>query len=220
VYVVRVNRIVETLDRVTGEHVRSFELTLQSPDPTDNGEVPAYRTQDVDIVATDSAIIVIESLAGDEDSGQIGESAIWALDPETGTMKWSIRDAAVTGNVTIFESVIYVSFLPGSISGFDLDSGGKVKTLDVQMGANDKVAMSSTNDHLFVYIYNEDGYTLFQYGSNPGVQADAVYSLGFAGSSPIDYLPVPQYSGDELIVAAFRGTIWRLTPPWMMPIAT
>jgi outer membrane protein assembly factor BamB len=220
VYVVRVNRIVETLDRVTGEHVRSFELTLQSHDPTDNGEDRTFKTQDVDIVATDSAIIVIESLAGDEHSGQIGESTIWALEPETGTMKWSTRDAAVTGNVTIFESVLYVSFLPGSISGFDLDSGGKVKTLDVQMGANDKVAMSSTNDHLMVYVHNEDGYTLFQYGSGHDGQADAVYSLGYADNTPIDYLPIPQYSGDELIVAAHYGTIWRLTPPWLMPIAT
>jgi outer membrane protein assembly factor BamB len=220
VYVVRVNRIVETLERVTGEHVRSFELTLQSPDPTDNGEDRTFRTADVDIVATDSAIIVIESLAGEKDSGQIGESTIWALDPESGTVHWSTSDAAVTGNVTIFESVLYVSFLSGTISGFDIDSGGKVKTLDVQMGANDKVAMSSTNDHLLVYVHNEDGYTLFQYGSDHDGQADAVYSLGYADNTPIDYLPIPQYSGDELIVAAHYGTIWRLTPPWFMPIVT
>jgi hypothetical protein len=88
------------------------------------------------------------------------------------------------------------------------------------MGANDKVAMSSTNDHLMVYVHNEDGYTLFQYGSGHDGQADAVYSLGYADNTPIDYLPIPQYSGDELIVAAHYGTIWRLTPPWLMPIAT
>jgi outer membrane protein assembly factor BamB len=218
VYVIRANRIIEALDRETGESLWTQDLTGLRARVDTSGRNISDDTPEVAIVVTNAGLIVAQSIDGER--GDPGITFLASLDATTGTFNWHTFGNALTGNLATSDTTLFAPISNGMVQAFDLPTGAAT-VIDPDPASSTQIRLLATTNAIFVMKAGVTGYTIEMFGAGNLDQPVQSWSIADDAASQSTPLPVLQFSGNALIISTKHGQMYTIiSVPSSTPVST